>query len=439
MAGSGKSHLALMYSLAFKEDPNFRAVYIRGSSVQIRQSGGLWDESQKMYKPFRPKVRQDVMSITFPSGATVQFKTLGADREISNFDGGQYSLVCFDECQWHSQEQVMYLLSRIRSQAKGPHKLIATCNPHPDSFLLKFVSWYLDQDTGIPIAERSGKTRYFSQYRGEIVFADTPKEMLEKYPGTTPMTYTFIAANIYSNPVLMERDPEYVRRLENLKRSERDRLLLGSWFARETASKYWKREWVEMVDYPASDAIRRVRAWDLAATLPSEVNKDPDYTCSVLVSRNKYGVYTVEDAYRFRKLSGDVLDEIVATAKADGIDEVQVMIPGEIGAGRSWSQHVIRVLSENGIPARLVQISGHKGKITRFLPFASMCESGSVKFVKGDWNDWVFTELESFDGGRKGHDDAVDCCADAFATLAKSSVLPMFILPEMTKQSPLVN
>lgn len=428
-----------MYSLAFKDDPEFRAVYIRQTSTQLSQAGGLWMEMQSMYRPFGPACRQDRMSATFPSGAFVQCKTLGADREISNFDGGQYSLVVFDECQWHSQEQVMYLLSRIRSKAKGPHKLIATCNPHPDSFLLKFVSWYLDQETGIPIPEKSGTTRYFSQYRGDLVFTDTAEEMLRQYPGTTPMTYTFISANIYSNPILMNRDPEYVRRLENLKRSERARLLEGSWFARETASKYFQREWVEMVDYPASDAMKRVRAWDLAATLPSESNKDPDYTCSVLCSRNRYGVYTVEDAYRFRKLSGDVLDEIIQTAKADGVDEVQVIIPGEIGAGRSWSQHVIRVLAENGIPARIAQISGHKGKVTRFLPFASMSEAGNVKVVKAEWNDWFFNELEAFDGGRKGHDDAVDCCADAFSVLAKSSVMPTFVLPsDMTKPSPLI-
>jgi len=428
-----------MYSLAFKDDPEFRAVYIRQSSVQLSQAGGLWMEMQSMYKPFNPAFRQDRMSATFPNGAFVQCKTLGADREITNFDGGQYSLVVFDECQWHSQEQVMYLLSRIRSKAKGPHKLVATCNPHPDSFLLKFTNWYLDQETGIPIPEKSGTTRYFSQYRGDLVFADSAEEMLEKYPNTTPMTYTFIAANIYSNPILMNRDPEYVRRLENLKRAERDRLLMGSWFARETASKYWQREWVEMVDFPPDDAVRRVRAWDLAATLPSESAKDPDYTAGVKVSRNKFGVYTVEDVYRFRKLSGDVLDEIIKTARDDGVDEVQVMIPGEIGAGRSWSQHVIRVLSENGIPARLVQVSGHKGKISRFLPFSSMSESGSVRIVKADWNEFFFQELESFDGGRKGHDDCVDAVADAFSTLAKTSVLPLFILPSMTRASPLVN
>jgi len=86
-AGSGKSHLALMYSLMFKDDPNFRAVYIRQTSTQLRQSGGLWDTARKMYSPFKPKFREDMMVVSFPSGAVVQFKTCAADRDISNFDG----------------------------------------------------------------------------------------------------------------------------------------------------------------------------------------------------------------------------------------------------------------------------------------------------------------------------------------------------------------
>lgn len=397
----------------------------------------MWDVARKMYAPFKPKFREDMMVASFPSGAVIQFKTCAADRDISNFDGGQYSLVVFDEAQWHSQEQIMYLLSRIRSEAKGPHKLVCTCNPHPDSFLLKFTNWYLDQDTGIPIDEKSGTTRYFAQYRGDLVFGDSVEELKDKYGDVNPMSYTFISANIYSNPVLMERDPSYVRRLENLKRSERDRLLYGSWYARETASKYFKREWLSFVDYPELNAVKRVRCWDLAGSVVSEVNRDPDYTCSVLMSRTKEGVYTIEDAYRFRALSGDVINEIVKTSLRDGVDEVQVVIPLEIGPGRSWSQHLMRTLAENGIASKFAQVSGHRGKIQRFLPFCSLAESGSVRILRGDWNEWYLNELEAFDGGRKGHDDAVDGTSDCVNVLAKTSTMPVFALPNLTRDSPL--
>ena len=220
----------------------------------------------------------------------------------------------------------------MRSKAQGPHKVLATCNPHPDADVRPFVEWYLDQSTGIPIPERSGVVRYFAEHRGEFVFADTPEELKEQYSSTlNPQTYTFIGANVYDNPVLMERDPAYVSRLQNLKPSERARLLDGSWYVREEASKFFKRDWVTFVDTPPIEAARRVRCWDFAYTLPSEANRDPDYTASVLMSRTAAGVYTIEHANRFRKLSGEHVRGIIEQARYDGVDEVQVFIPREVG------------------------------------------------------------------------------------------------------------
>lgn len=439
LAGSGKSYLALLYCLQFIHDPHFRAVFIRQSSTQLSQAGGLWQEAQDLYcKHFGGVAKQHPnLLITFPSGAQVQFKVCQSDRDTKNFDGGQYSLVVFDEAQWHSQTQVSYLESRIRSKAKGPHRLICTCNPHRDSFLLKFVQAYLDPDTGIPIPELSGKERYYAQYNGDYVFGDTAKELTDKYgPTVKPQTYTFISATIYDNPVIIKRNPEYLDRLENLKRVEKERLLLGSWYAREVTSSYFRREWCEIVNYPPADVISCVRAWDLAATLPSESNRDPDYTAGVKISRDKLGNYYIEDVYRFRKLTDGVLKEIIDTAKADGLDRTQVAIPRDTGAGGSIANaFFIRTLAEAGIAAKSVKVSGHIGKIQRFLPFASLAESGAVRVVRGDWNDEFFNELESFNGGRSGHDDMVDACADAFNTIARSIQIPTFVLPNYSKQS----
>jgi len=439
-AGSGKSHLAQMYALNYLHDPNFRAVYIRASTTQHRQAGGLWDTAVQMYSNFGCKFRHDNMTVVAPSGAMIQHKTCAADRDLKNFDGGQYSLVCWDEAQWHTKNQISYLFSRIRSKAKGPHRCIATCNPHPDAALRPFVEWFLDQTTGIPIPERSGTTRYFAEYRGDFVFAGSVEEMKEQYGDmVNPQTYTFISANIYSNPVLMNRDPGYVLRLENLKRSERARLLEGSWYVREEASKYFKREYLTMVDFAPVESCTRVRSWDLSCTVPSEVNRDPDYSASVLMSRDKHGIYTIEDATRFRKSSGDVVKEIIQQALHDGIDDVNITIPQETGPGKAWTQYLVRELAEAGIPVRTMQISGHKSKINRFLPFASLAETGSVQMVRGSWNEWLLNEMEAFDGGRSGHDDGVDCLSDCTVYLARANTLPTFSLGNdaYTRPSPL--
>jgi predicted phage terminase large subunit-like protein len=351
------------------------------------------------------------MVITFPSGAQIQFKVSSGPKDTKNFDGLQASLVVFDEAQWHSQEEISYLESRIRSKAKGPHRLICTCNPLRTSPLYKFVEAYLDPDTGIPLPELSGKERYYAQVSGSYVFADTAEEIIEKYGSRVkPQTYCFISATIYDNPILIQKQPDYLDRLENLKRVERERLLLGSWHAKEENAGYFKREWVEIVDFPPNIVTSSVRSWDFAATLPSESNRDPDYSASVKMSRDKMGIYYIEDVYRFRKLTDGVLKEVVECAKSDGLDRVQVVIPRDSGAGgKTANAFYVRVLAEQGIAAKSVQISGHSGKIQRFLPFAALCESGSVKVVRGPWNDEFFQELEDFDGGRRGHDDKQTC------------------------------
>ena len=404
--GCGKSHQALLLVLKYKDDPNFRGVFIRQTSTQLNQAGGLFMEAQRLWKPFGVKFKvHPQMTAIFPSGAQVQFKVMGADRDTSSYDGGQFSLVVFDECQWHTWHQVNYLESRIRSNAKAPHQLIATCNPLRTSFLLNFVEPYLDE-SGIPIPELSGKERYYATHNGSLITGDTIEELTSKYgEGVKPQSYTFIAANIYHNPDMIKANPSYLTRLENLRKVERERLLLGSWYAKEENSTYFNSDWVEIVDRPPVNPVSIVRSWDLASTVPSESNRNPDWTAGVRMSRDKFGMYYVEDVYRFRKTPDAVLQEIIKTSRQDG-EGVQVTIPRDSGSGAAMAaSYQQRTLAENGIPAKTVKISGHSGKIQRFLPLATLAESGSLKIVRGEWNSEFLSELEAFDGSRNIKDD----------------------------------
>ena len=155
------------------------------------------------------------------------------------------------------------------------------------------------------------------------------------------------------------------------------------------------------------------------------------------MSRDKYGIYYIEHVKRFQKLTDGVLKEIVSTAHLDGTDTT-VTVPRDAGAGgKTANAFFIRTLAENGIPAKSVVMSGHSGKVQRFLPFAALAESGSVRIVEGDWNEEFLSELEYFDGGRSGHDDMVDGASDAFNTLSKQIQLPTFALPTLDQASPI--
>ena len=87
---------------------------------------------------------------------------------------------------------------------------------------------------------------------------------------------------------MLEANPDYVSTLAALPRITRERLLYGNWLAREEGSGYFKRSWTPIdksIDiFNGDDVVRRVRAWDLASTLPSEAYPDPDYTCLLYTS-----------------------------------------------------------------------------------------------------------------------------------------------------------
>ncbi len=77
------------------------------------------------------------------------------------------------------------------------------------------------------------------------------------------------------------------------------RLRFGNWKARAEGSNYWQRQWCEIVDSLPEDVFD-VRAWDLAATLPSEINPNPDWTAGVKMGKSKRRCYYIIDVVRFR-------------------------------------------------------------------------------------------------------------------------------------------
>lgn len=440
-AGSGKSFQALMLPLKYIKDKNFRAIFLRESSPQLNQAGGLWSEAQQMYRPFGAKFKSHPKMVAeFPSGATIEFRALGSDKEIYNFDGSAVSLACFDEGQNHTEVQIRYLESRIRSKAKGPHQLIITCNPKRDSYLLQFVEPYLDEE-GVPRPELWAKERFYGAYNGVIVTAWTKEDLLEKYPGISAQTYTFLAATIRDNPIMKKLNPAYVARLENLKRVERARLLEGSWYARESTSGVFKKDWVEMIDHPPTNVIARVRGYDTASSLPSEATPNPDWTAGVLVSRTTDGFYVVEHVERYRALVNGVLENMVNTDIKDKqyAGDVTVVIPKDPAAsGAIANVFFVQYLSERGCFVKTEVVSGHRTKARNFQPFCALAEAGLVKVVRGDWNETFFSELEDFeDGNRQQKDDQVDALSSAVKQLMREVTIPSFSLPTLEKSSPI--
>lgn len=437
-AGSGKSYTCLTKALKYINDPAARVMIVRRSYPMLKLSGGLVDESKDIYTHFGGLFGVQALTWKFPNGATIQFAAL--PDKLEEWQGLQASHILVDEGAEFKENEILFLMSRLRSaKYKGHLNMTITCNPSRDSFLFNWIEHCLDPETGIPLPGTENTTRYFVNIGGKMFWSESREELVKTYgQASRPLSFRFIPMTIYDNPILLKNNPTYLSNLLSQPRVNQLRFLRGSWTARAEGASYFDREWCEFVDYAPVNPIACVRSWDLAASVPSESNPDPDWTAGVKMSRDKYGTYYIEHVERFRKLTDGVIKALVEVGEIDGKDDCQVTIPRDSGAGgKTANSFYVRTLAENFIAAKSVVMSGHSGKIQRFLPFCALAESGSVKVVRGAWNDDYLTELEYFTGSRNQKDDQVDATSDAFNTLSKQIQLPTFALPTMEQRSPI--
>lgn len=433
-AGGGKSWALLAEPLRNIGNPKFGAVIFRRTTTQIRNEGGLWDESSYMYPQLGGDPKDMTLDWRFPSGANISMAHLEHDKSVLNWQGSQVPLLCFDELTHFSAKQFFYMLSRNRSTCGVRPYVRATTNPDADSWVAEFIEWWIDQETGYAIPERSGVLRWFVRIGDNIIWADTPEE-LEIYtmPGPDgdmipipPKSVTFIPSKLTDNKILMAADPGYMANLMSLPLVERERLLGGNWKIRPSAGMYFKREWVTIVDIPPV-CVRKARGWDLAAT-PLTGQNNPDGTASVkigITGDEKTPKFVVFDCtYDFKSPSG-VQKLVKETAERDAVRDPDIVIdiaqdPGQ--AGKSQIEDYTGLLNDYD-----VRSSTETGdKVTRFSPFSAQCEAGNVMIVRGPWNEKFFEQLENFPEMAK--DDIVDATSRAYAAVKKARAKAMMFL-----------
>lgn len=457
---SGKSRLMLMRPLKHVHDPDFTGVIFRRTQEALKKGGSVWPESKKLYRRFNTRVNQSQRTHTFDSGAVLAFDGLkDVGDEERNYQGSQYSFIGFDEGTHFEECQVIYMVSRLRSDAENDAYCMVTCNPDPDSWLLKWVEPYLDDD-GFPIREKGGQIRYFLTVDNTPVLSDTEEWLIENYPdqcfseddlgNKTKIisSYTFIDGNIYDNPALLRNEPKYLAKLKGQSRVNQQRLLHGNWYAREEASGYWKREWCKDKKPPLNCKV--ARAYDKAGSEPSEVYQYPDYTASIKLCKDNDGFYYIQASFhpdfkdegssilgKFRKRAGERDNLIIKQATQDGTDVTVVLAVDPGSAGKTEYTASAKSLVEHGFVVRPDPMPNNKSKLTRFSPFASACENGLVyidesSFPNKETLEAFKKELEAFDGERSTSarkDDWGDAVASAFNYLSAKRVIKPFTLP----------
>ena len=317
-AGGGKTFALLLEPLRHIENSLFGGVIFRREAVQITNEGGLFDTSAGIYMQAgaTPKLSPQ-RSWRFPSGAEITFGHLHNEMDVQNWQGSQIPFIGYDELTHFTETQFWYMLSRNRSTCGVRPYVRATCNPDCDSWIAGIISWWIDQTTGYPILERSGVIRYFVNLGGKLEWSTSRQELLDRFPGSRPKSFTFVPATLADNRILNARDPDYLANLQALNRVERERLLNGNWLVKHSAGSYFPQTSVRTIPAAPTDVTNWVRRWDLAATEPSETNPSPDATASVLMGRRENGRFVVADAINVRKSADIVRTIMLNTAKQD--------------------------------------------------------------------------------------------------------------------------
>lgn len=442
-AGSSKSFIGLMRHLRYKDDRYYRGYCIRKNSTALMKSGGLFEQAVDLYGKVDPKIKIKLkdQKIIFSSGASVSFSHYENDKAGQElYQGIEMCGTFYDEATHADESHIWWLISRLRTtRAKMVPSIWLSCNPDPDSYLRQWVDWWLYPEGhpqfGLPDPDKNGKSRWLLRKGGELYWADTYDELYAKYaiPGLAPddddqirpYEVCCILGTITDNPTLMKLNPEYKSNLESLPEIERQRLLLGNWEAREMSSTYFQRGWCEEVTgYDESQVEKVVRAYDFAGTLKSDANPSPDYTVATKMAKMKDGRYIVLDVKRTRIRFGDWEAFIIKNAMEDKElhREVTILLPEDPNpAAKAATTLLVRSLAESGLYAKKIRAS--TSKLDRFRPFSAMAQNAGIVFLRGcgndfennkfNTNDFVYREMEAFDGNRRkgesGHDDKSKC------------------------------
>lgn len=328
-AGAGKTYTLLLEFLRHINNPGWGGVIFRRTSPQIKNEGGLWDTSLKIYPLVGAEPRESSLEWKFKSGSKMKFSHLEYEKNVLDWQGSQIPFIGFDELTHYSESMFWYLLSRNRSVCGVAPYVRATCNPDPDSWVAKLIDWWIGED-GFPIPERSGKIRYFTRDGSDYIWGDTRQEVIEKAwyfleklvgdSGVKPEDFvkslTFVGGTINDNKELLKVNPGYLANLAAMDSQTRSQLLDGNWKIVVSDN--------ELYEYPAFlgmfDNVKDVEHKGKYITADIALKGSNKFVVLVW-----YGYEVVDLAIMDKSNGKQVIDTIIRLAKKHGVENRHIV------------------------------------------------------------------------------------------------------------------
>lgn len=201
-AGGGKSHGqlidALLYALKYPKSSQiiFRSTFSDLEKSLIRKSRDLYPSSIAAYNDSKHTWK-------FKNGSIIDFGYIQYEKDVYQYQSAEYDVIRFDELTHFTEYMYTYMISRCRGANSYPKRIKSSTNPGG-------------------IGHTWVKKRF-------IDVGEPNKIHKCKLESGEESTRIFIPSLVQDNKFMLEYDPDYVKRLDNLPEKERKALKYGDW------------------------------------------------------------------------------------------------------------------------------------------------------------------------------------------------------------------
>jgi phage terminase large subunit-like protein len=236
-AGGGKTEALLWWLGEGIHVPSYSGVFFRRTYAQLSKSNDSpITKAFELYGPLGGTYKSSEHRWKFPSGATIEFGHLQHEDSVHDYQGPAYHRVAFDELTQFSEQQYLYLFSRMRMRKDFPVRMgiRAASNPGGPGH-----AWV--------------KERFVTREAQTAIQQLSPRE-----PSPAGMMFwptenrAFVPARVADNPSL-DVDDYIERMLTHLPAVLRERLLNGDWSVVEDA--LIRAEWLRYFKMRGADML----------------------------------------------------------------------------------------------------------------------------------------------------------------------------------------
>ena len=365
-AGGGKSDALLMGALQYVDVPDYAAILFRRTYADLALPGAIMDRSHDWLAGTAARWREATKTWHFPSGATLSFGYLQAEKDKYRYQSAEFQYIGFDELTQYPSTQYLYLFSRLRRNegSQVPLRMRSASNPGGESgdfVYRRFVH---------PSARRTGRV--------------------------------FIPAKLDDNPHLDRQ--EYITSLAELDPITRQQLLDGLWITdpltKPFKREYWRHDHLRyfVTDRAgASNVVARWVSWDTGLK-DKETSAYSSYAVLELLADYRVRIREVGQE---RLLFPDLVPMIQGVANRWNQDgRLRGVIIEDKASGISAIQTLRLAANAGELPYAIIAFEPHGDKFERATQAAVWCSLGCVMLpwptASVPWFNDFTTDLYSF-------------------------------------------